>query len=63
MGAVAVHQFRAQPEPTELARELFATYLAVEEGINSLFAKLGLAEMGAVHRRVAGMLLYLDERA
>ncbi|SNR80515.1 response regulator transcription factor [Blastococcus mobilis] len=47
---------------TAIARELFVTYRAVEKHINSLFAKLGLAEEDSVHRRVAAVLMYLDEQ-
>jgi DNA-binding NarL/FixJ family response regulator len=44
-----------------IARELFVTDRAVEKHINSIFAKLGLGEEQAVHRRVAAVLVYLDE--
>lgn len=46
-----------------IARELFVTDRAVEKHINSMFAKLGLTEEAALHRRVTAVLLYLDERA
>jgi DNA-binding NarL/FixJ family response regulator len=46
-----------------IARALFVSDRAVEKHINSLFSKLGLAEEDAVHRRVAAVLLYLDELA
>lgn len=47
---------------TAIARKLFVTDRAVEKHINSLFSKLGLAEEDAIHRRVAAVLLYLDEQ-
>ncbi len=37
--------------------------IGVGDHIDSLFSKLGLTEEDAVHRRVAAVLLYLDELA
>jgi DNA-binding NarL/FixJ family response regulator len=42
-----------------IADRLYVTVRAVERHINSIFAKLGLAEEGEVHRRVQAVLLYL----
>ncbi len=42
-----------------IAQSLFLTERAVEKHINSLFAKLGLSEEQATHRRVRAVLLYL----
>lgn len=44
-----------------IARELFVTERAIEKHINALFAKLGVTEENDVHRRVAAVLVYLDE--
>jgi DNA-binding NarL/FixJ family response regulator len=45
-----------------IAERLFVTVRAVERHINSIFAKLGLAEEGEAHRRVRAVLLYLAEK-
>jgi DNA-binding NarL/FixJ family response regulator len=45
-----------------IAERLFVTVRAVERHINSIFAKLGLAEEGEVHRRVRAVLLYLAQK-
>ncbi|GAA4258701.1 response regulator transcription factor [Dactylosporangium darangshiense] len=45
-----------------IADRLFVTVRAVERHINSIFAKLGLAEEGETHRRVGAVLLYLADR-
>ncbi|MEV6930077.1 response regulator transcription factor [Dactylosporangium sp. NPDC051485] len=45
-----------------IAERLFVTVRAVERHINSIFAKLGLAEEGETHRRVGAVLLYLADR-
>lgn len=45
-----------------IAAELGVTEKAVENVINSLFAKLGLLPEPDVHRRVLAVLLYLDAR-
>lgn len=42
-----------------IAGRLHVTTRAVERHINSIFAKLGVAEEGEVHRRVRAVLLYL----
>jgi DNA-binding NarL/FixJ family response regulator len=42
-----------------IAARLHLTDRAVEKHINSIFSKLGLAEEGAVHRRVRAALIYL----
>jgi hypothetical protein len=42
---------------------LVVTVRAVERHINSIFAKLGLAEEGEAHRRVRAVLLYLADRS
>ncbi|MDP8930754.1 MAG: response regulator transcription factor [Actinomycetota bacterium] len=42
-----------------IAQSLFLTERAVEKHINSIFAKLGLAEEQATHRRVRAVLLFL----
>ena len=47
---------------TTIAARLFVTVRAVERHINSIFAKLGLAEEEDVHRRVGAVLLYLAEQ-
>jgi DNA-binding NarL/FixJ family response regulator len=47
---------------TTIAGRLFVTVRAVERHINSIFAKLGLAEEEDVHRRVGAVLLYLAEQ-
>jgi DNA-binding NarL/FixJ family response regulator len=47
---------------TAIAERLFVTVRAVERHINSIFAKLGLAEEREVHRRVRAVLLYLAEK-
>ena len=45
-----------------IARSLVITKRAVERHINSIFAKLGLADEVEVHRRVSAVLLYLADR-
>jgi DNA-binding NarL/FixJ family response regulator len=45
-----------------IGERLFITVRAVERHINSIFAKLGLAEEGEIHRRVRAVLLYLADR-
>ena len=45
-----------------VAASLVLSERAVEKHINSLFAKLGLGEEPAVHRRVKAVLLYLADR-
>lgn len=45
-----------------IADTLVLSQRAVEKHINSLFAKLGLAEQPEVHRRVTAVLLYLADR-
>ena len=45
-----------------IAERLFVTVRAVERHINSIFAKLGLAEETETHRRVRAVLLYLTEQ-
>jgi DNA-binding NarL/FixJ family response regulator len=47
---------------TTIAGRLFVTVRAVERHINSIFAKLGLAQEEDVHRRVGAVLLYLAEK-
>ncbi|HST80852.1 MAG TPA: response regulator transcription factor [Kineosporiaceae bacterium] len=47
---------------TTIAGRLFVTVRAVERHINSIFAKLGLAEEEDVHRRVGAVLLYLADQ-
>jgi DNA-binding NarL/FixJ family response regulator len=44
-----------------VASELFLTKRAIEKNINSIFAKLGLADETEVSRRVVATLLYLAE--
>jgi DNA-binding NarL/FixJ family response regulator len=44
-----------------IGERLFVTVRAVERHINSIFAKLGLAEDGDGHRRVQAVLLYLAD--
>ena len=46
---------------TKIAGQLFITVRAVERHINSIFAKLGLAEDSDSHHRVQAVLLYLAE--
>ncbi len=43
-----------------IAEHLVLSSRAVEKHINSLFSKLGLSETNDIHRRVAAVLLYLD---
>jgi len=45
-----------------IADRLYVTIRAVERHINSIFAKLTLAEEGETHRRVRAVLLYLAEQ-
>lgn len=45
-----------------IAERLVISVRAVERHINSIFAKLGLTEVGDVHRRVRAVLLYLAEQ-
>ena len=45
-----------------IAERLFVTVRAVERHINSIFAKLGLAEETETHRRVRAVLLHLTEQ-
>ena len=45
-----------------IAARLVLTVRAVERHINSIFAKLGLAEEEDYHRRVRAVLLFLAER-
>ncbi len=45
-----------------IAQSLFLTERAVEKHINSIFAKLGLSEEQATHRRVRAVLLFLGAR-
>jgi DNA-binding NarL/FixJ family response regulator len=45
-----------------IAAQLVLTVRAVERHINSIFAKLGLAEEADYHRRVRAVLLFLAER-
>ena len=45
-----------------IAERLVVSVRAVERHINSIFAKLGLTEVGDVHRRVRAVLLYLAEQ-
>lgn len=44
-----------------IARSLFINVRSVEKHINSVFAKLGLTEIEGVNRRVAAVLLYLQD--
>lgn len=44
-----------------IARSLFISVRSVEKHINSVFAKLGLTEIEGVNRRVAAVLLYLQD--
>jgi len=44
-----------------IAEALVLSGRAVEKHINSIFAKLGLTEEAAVHRRVAAVLLFLGD--
>ena len=46
-----------------IAERLVVTVRAVERHINSIFAKLGLAEEGEAHHRVRAVLLYLADRS
>lgn len=46
-----------------IAETLVLSGRAVEKHINSIFAKLGLSEETAVHRRVAAVLLFLGDAA
>jgi DNA-binding NarL/FixJ family response regulator len=46
-----------------IAARLVVTVRAVERHINSIFAKLNLAEEGDVHRRVRAVLLYLADQS
>ena len=45
-----------------IAERLFVTVRAVERHINSIFAKLGLAEETETHRRVRAVLLHLTDQ-
>lgn len=45
-----------------IAQELYLSLSAVEKNITAIFGKLGLAEEGSSHRRVAAVLAFLDER-
>lgn len=45
----------------KIAERLFVTVRAVERHINSIFAKLGLAQDNDGHRRVQAVLLYLAD--
>ena len=47
---------------TTVADRLFVSVRAVERHINSIFAKLSLAEEGDSHRRVRAVLLYLADQ-
>ena len=46
-----------------IAELLFLTERAVEKHINSIFRKLGLTEEEQAHRRVAAVLLFLQQGA
>ena len=46
-----------------IASALFVTERAVEKHTNSIFAKLGLAEVRDVNRRVKAVLVYLSDQA
>ncbi len=46
-----------------IAERMSVTVRGVERHINSIFAKLGLAEEGETHRRVRAVLLYLADRS
>ena len=48
---------------TAIAERMVLTVRAVERHINSLFAKLGLADEPDYHRRVRAVLLYLSDGA
>jgi DNA-binding NarL/FixJ family response regulator len=45
-----------------IARRLVITDRAVEKHVNSIFSKLDLSDAADVHRRVAAVLLFLDDR-
>jgi len=45
-----------------IAEKLFLTVRAVERHINSIFAKLGLADEPDYHRRVRAVLLFLADQ-
>ncbi len=47
---------------TAIAEKLFLTVRAVERHINSIFAKLGLADEPDYHRRVRAVLLFLADQ-
>jgi DNA-binding NarL/FixJ family response regulator len=45
-----------------IAQELYLSLSAVEKNITAIFGKLGVAEEGSSHRRVAAVLAFLAER-
>ena len=48
--------------PPDIAQTLDLSLSAVEKNITAIFGKLGLAEEGSSHRRVAAVLAFLAER-